>query len=64
IERGLLLPLLPGLTATVAPGGWLLLSGILESEFAEVAATAKSAGFVPVNVDADGEWRSALFRRG
>ena len=64
IETGLLLPLLPGLTAAVAPQGWLLLSGILEGELDAVLAAAEDHGFGNPEVDADGEWRSALFRPG
>ncbi len=63
IETGLLLPLLPGLTAAVVPDGWLLLSGILENELDSILTSADAAGFASADVDADGVWRSALFRR-
>lgn len=64
IETGLLLPLLPGLAAAVGPEGWLLLSGILEGELDTILLAAERHGFGSSEVDADGEWRSALFRRG
>ena len=63
METGLMLPLLAGLTAAVGPQGWLLLSGILEGEMDTVLGAAENHGFGSSEVDADGEWRSALFRR-
>ncbi len=63
IESGILHPLLPGFAAAVGSGGWLILSGILEEEWPAMKAAATEHGFVFLAVDADGEWRSALFRR-
>lgn len=63
IETGLLLPLIPGLGGAVKPGGWLLLSGILEDEMGRIAAAADEVGFTAAAEDADGEWRSVLLRR-
>lgn len=62
IEAGLLAPLHDGFVAALAPRGWLILSGILEHEWAESRARAEAHGFVFGQMDADGEWRSGLFR--
>jgi len=63
IEAGILRPLLPGFAAAVKPGGWLILSGILETEWDGMRTDAEAAGFRCSAVDADGEWRSGLFVR-
>lgn len=63
IESGILRPLLPGFAAAVRPGGWLILSGILDEEWPEMRAATEAHGFRFVEVDADGAWRSGLFRR-
>ena len=62
IESGILAPLLPGFRAAVREGGWLILSGILDVEWDGMRASATDAGFELQAVDADGEWRSGLFR--
>lgn len=52
------------LVAQVAPGGWLILAGILESQFGAVQAAYAQAGW---RVRADrigGEWRSGVFVAG
>ncbi len=49
--------------ARVAPGGTLVLAGILASEFASVVAAYRSAGWRTVTVRTAGEWRSAALRR-
>lgn len=63
IEWGFLRPLLPGLVAALRPGGWLLLSGILDEEWEDACecTEALSPGFELL--DADGEWRSGRFRK-
>jgi ribosomal protein L11 methyltransferase len=63
IESGILRPLLPGFAAAVKRGGWLILSGILDTEWEGMRADAEGAGFTFVAVDEDGEWRSGLFTR-
>ena len=63
IESGVLRPLLGAFAATVRPGGWLVVSGILAEEWDAFAADVEAAGFTPDGVDADGEWRSGRFRR-
>lgn len=64
IETGVLRPLLRGFVRALAPGGWLILSGILEVEWAGLRSDAEAARFRFVEVDADGEWRSGLFVLG
>lgn len=63
IESGILRPLLPGFRTALGPeGGWLILSGILAAEWDGMRQATEAAGFHLVDVDADGEWRSAWFR--
>lgn len=63
LETGFLRPLLDGLAAATRPGGWLLLSGILDHEWEALRGDTEARGMVFVEVDSDGEWRSGLFRR-
>ncbi len=63
LESGVLKLLLEGLAAVVRSGGWLILSGILESEWPEVRKAVEAGGFGVAEVEEDGEWRSALMRR-
>jgi len=62
IESGILEPLLPGFAAAVEEGGWLILSGILAHEWPAMRRATEAHGFHFVELDADEEWRSALFR--
>ena len=62
MEFGVLRPLVPGLAAAVRPGGWLLLSGVLDHEWDDLLAEAGALGLRLEARDADGEWRSGLFR--
>lgn len=62
IEAGLLAPLHDGFRRALTPGGWLILSGILDHEWTELSQRAESHGFVFVQLDEDGVWRSGLFR--
>lgn len=64
IEAGLLRPLLPGLVAATRPGGWLLVSGILDHEWQGFRGEVEALGMSFIEVDADGEWRSGRFVRG
>jgi len=64
IETGILLPLLEGFAAALKPGGWLILSGILDHEWAGLRAAAEARDLSWVEVDEDGMWRSGLFRKG
>jgi ribosomal protein L11 methyltransferase len=64
IEGHLLAPLLPGLIAAVRPGGWLLLSGILDDQWSWFEAEVTGRGPTLEATDADGEWRSGRFCAG
>ncbi|TVP46890.1 MAG: 50S ribosomal protein L11 methyltransferase [Gemmatimonadales bacterium] len=61
IEAGILRPLVPGFARGLRPGGWLILSGILDSEAADMRAAAEDAGFRFIEEDREGEWWSAAF---
>ena len=63
IEAGLLAPLHEGFRRALVPGGWLILSGILDREWADSRQRAESHGFSFEALDEDGDWRSGLFRR-
>ena len=54
---------MPGFAGALRANGWLILSGILETEWPAVRARAEHAGFRLREVDADGEWLSALLVR-
>ena len=51
------------IAASVAPGGTLLLSGILDAQFGEVVEAFQAHGFSCVRSVLDAEWRSGVFRR-
>jgi ribosomal protein L11 methyltransferase len=61
IEPGVLRPLLPGMASALRQGGWLILSGILDTEWAEMRIDVERAGFQTVSVSRDGVWCSGLF---
>ena len=63
IESATLHRLLPNLATCTTSGGWMILSGVLEAELDDLAAAAARSSLHPVDVDADGEWRSLLLRR-
>lgn len=63
IESRMLTALIPGFRAALRPGGWLVLSGILDVEWDEVRRCAEGEGFAVEAVDEDGEWRSARLAR-
>jgi ribosomal protein L11 methyltransferase len=63
IESGLLQPLFDGFARALGPGGWLIVSGILEDEWQGIRGQVEACGFVFHEVDADGSWRSAHFER-
>jgi ribosomal protein L11 methyltransferase len=64
IERGIVVPLLPGLVRALEPGGWLILSGIPRPEAHLVVEEAVRAGLLPAAEDPEEEWWSGSFRRG
>jgi len=63
IEAGILRPLLPGFRVGVRPGGWLILSGILESEAPGMQTATEALGFTFHGEDREGEWWSGRFVR-
>jgi ribosomal protein L11 methyltransferase len=48
--------ILPGLARGLAPGGTLVLSGILDHQGEEVAGRARGLGVTPVRVERRGGW--------
>lgn len=56
-------PLLPAFRGALAPGGALLVSGILEQEADDVLADAAAAGFRAIIEDLEDEWWSAWLVR-
>ena len=64
IESGILERLLPGFRSGLREDGWLIVSGILESESLELAAFARECGFALEAVDREGGWWTAAFRAG
>ncbi len=58
-----LVALAPALAAQVAPGGTLLLSGILRDQEADVRSPFLAAGLVAEEVRRDGEWSLLSLRR-
>jgi ribosomal protein L11 methyltransferase len=61
IETGVLRPLLAGFAGALLPGGWLILSGILDAEWSSLRSAAEAEGLRFARLDEDGEWRSASF---
>lgn len=51
------------ITAAVAPGGYLMLAGTTECDFASVSPLYEANGFELIAEEGDGEWRSGLYRR-
>ena len=62
IESGTLTALLPGFAAAVAPGGWLLVSGLLAEESGDFAYEAAPFGFRLRDDDAEDGWWAGIFR--
>ena len=59
---GLLVEIAPKLAAAVAPGGWLVFSGVLRVQEAEVVAALRGAGLRIERVMRKGKWVSGLAR--
>ena len=57
---GLLVEVAPKLAAAVAPGGWLVFSGVLRAQEAEVVAALRRAGLRIGRVVRKGKWVSGL----
>lgn len=63
IESGVLRRLLPGFRDVLAPGRWMILSGIPAEEWEPFSREVVDSGFALVATDADGEWRAGWFTR-
>lgn len=61
LEAGLLRPLFPGLATALGGAGWLMVSGILETEWELVRNEVTALGFALRATDFEGEWCSATF---
>lgn len=61
IESGVLLRLLSAFRSGLREGGWLILSGVLADESAQVQSAAEREGFRFHTEDCEGEWWSAAF---
>ena len=62
LERGILLPLLPGMVEALSAEGWMIVSGILDEEWPDVEQTLATHGLATVRVVSDEGWRSGLLR--
>ena len=51
------------LAARLAPGGWLVVAGILDREFPAVCSAYAAQGLVCVRTRREGRWRSGTFQR-
>lgn len=60
ILSGVIRPLLPAFAAALAPGGRLIVSGILQSERSEVVNAAVEAGFRVTDEEREEEWWSGV----
>ena len=60
LDAGLRRTLIVGVRAAVRPGGWLLLSGVLDHECDELRDETEQLGFTCRTIDRDGEWCSLL----
>jgi ribosomal protein L11 methyltransferase len=63
MQRVILIPLLPSFHDSLLPGGWLILSGLLAQERAEVVSRAGDVGLDLEEEDAEEEWWTGAFRR-
>lgn len=61
IESGVLTALLPGFADALAPGGWLVVSGLLAEESSDFAYEAASLGFRLRDDDAEDGWWAGTF---
>lgn len=63
INRNVILEALPQLAERTRPGGWLLVSGILEQDEAVVTDAAANAGFIKKKVGQRGNWLCVEFNK-
>lgn len=62
IQPSILAPLLPAFGRSLAPGGWMILSGILLKEKDPLLASAAEAGFALEEEDQEEDWWSGAFK--
>ncbi len=62
IESGVLLLLLEGFRSGLRDDGWLILSGILDSEAQEIVESASKGGFIRTDEDREDGWWTGAFR--
>lgn len=62
IETAVLRDLLPGFLGALTTGGWLILSGIPDTEWSEMIGHTRRAGIRLEAQDRDGEWCAGRFR--
>ena len=60
LDAGLRRTLIVGVRAAVRPGGWLLLSGVLDHQCDELRDETEQLGFTCRTIDRDGEWCALL----
>jgi ribosomal protein L11 methyltransferase len=63
IEASVLVPFAAEVAAHVAPGGVLILSGILVEQGPDVERAYRALGFEPLRADVEGAWVAPEFRR-
>jgi ribosomal protein L11 methyltransferase len=63
ILKGPLIALAPDIAAHLAPGGYAILSGILNTQAQEVLRVYRERGFSMVSLDEFGEWTTLVLRR-
>jgi ribosomal protein L11 methyltransferase len=63
IEASVLVPHAATVAARVAPGGTLVLSGILVEQGDTVDAAYRAVGLVPAGAEVEGQWVCPVFRR-
>ena len=63
IQADVLCDLVPAMAARLAPGGRVILSGILSDQSDDILAAYASAGFAMVSRHDEGEWTGLLLRR-
>jgi ribosomal protein L11 methylase PrmA len=63
LQTHLLLPLLPGLTRSLLPSGWLVVSGVLGEEHEAIISAAPGASLLFVESEEEDGWWTGVFRR-
>lgn len=56
IQRNVLIPMLPAMRSRLAPGGTLLLAGLLNTDREEMTAALRAQGFTLLQERAENEW--------